>query len=161
MRPISLKLQNAILLLQDWVNREMATKRMLQKLLGVLLHLSRVVRPGRLFVNCMLVTMRNAEALDMPIALDSRKMCSGGSKIFVSGMGSLCSSSLISRTKSSLTQAQTDGLTGVPVMGVLICEFLLRNGRSTVPHRLQMARFFCDLQLKHNFLWYSAGIRSK
>ena len=41
------------------------------------------------------------------------------------------------------------------------CEFLLRNGRSTVPHRLEMARFFCDLQLKHNFIWHTAGIRSK
>ena len=65
------KLQRAILLLQDWVNREMATKSMLQKLLGVLLHLSRIVRPGRLFVNRMLVTMRNAEALDVPVTLDS------------------------------------------------------------------------------------------
>ena len=209
------KLQKALTLLQDWVNRAMATKRMLQKLLGVLLHLSRVVRQGRLFVNRMLCTMRRAEDLDVAVVLDQefKKDIHWWLKhIRVwNGVSLLKFSQFDNKVQ---LDASTNGWwngrpgirgynflrheffrTSVPddwpwmriedlelVAHILAarcwgwswngcqifgqtdsepCEFLLRNGRSTVPHRLEMARFFCDLQLKHNFLWHTAGIRSK
>lgn len=65
------KLEKAILLLQDWASYKYATKRQLQKLLGVLLHLSRVIRSGRLFLNRMLETLRRAENLDSQVPIDS------------------------------------------------------------------------------------------
>ena len=89
----------------------MATKRMLQKLLGVLLHLSRVVRQGRLFVNRMLCTMRKAEHQDVAVVLDAefKKDVHGGLGIFASGMASLCSNLANFTIKYNLTPAQMDG----------------------------------------------------
>ena len=63
------KLEKAIVLLKDWACRTSASRRQIQQLLGKLLHLSRVVRPGRLFVNRMLETLRRAERLDTFVPL--------------------------------------------------------------------------------------------
>ena len=209
------KLQKAIVLLQDWVNRSMATKRMLQKLLGVLLHLSRVVRPGRLFVNRMLCTMRKAEKLDVSMVLDNefKKDVHWWLKHIRTWNGVSLLKFNQFHNKIQLDASTNGWWNGRPGIGgynflrheyfrcsvpddwpwlriedlELVahiiaarcwgwswdslqifgqtdsepCEFLLRNGRSSVSHRLGMARFFCDLQLKHNFLWHAAGIRSK
>ena len=65
------KLTKAIEILKDWTCRTSASRRQLQQLLGKLLHLSRVVRPGRLFVNRMLETLRRAERLDSFVPLPS------------------------------------------------------------------------------------------
>ena len=65
------KLQACIKLLDSWVHRHLATKRELQQLLGYLLHCSRVVRPGRLYVSRMLDTLRRAKELDVAVPLDT------------------------------------------------------------------------------------------
>ena len=41
------------------------------------------------------------------------------------------------------------------------CEFLLKNGKSRVEHRLDMSRLFCEMQAHFHFLWFPDGIRSK
>ena len=64
------KLEKGLLLLQDWMLRSQATLKMLRQLLGVLRHLSRVVRPGRLFLGRMLATLRRAQRLDRMVTLD-------------------------------------------------------------------------------------------
>ena len=58
-------------LLQFWLYKHNASRRELQQLLGKLLHVSRVVRPGRLHLSRMLDTLRRSKELDMVVPIDS------------------------------------------------------------------------------------------
>ena len=65
------KLAETKSLVSSWLEKSFATKRELQQVLGKLLHVSRVVRPGRLHVSRMLDTLRRAYNLSSPVPLDS------------------------------------------------------------------------------------------
>ena len=65
------KLVAILSLLADWMGRETATVRELASLAGKLLYASRVVRPGRIFLNRVLASKRRASATAAPIILDS------------------------------------------------------------------------------------------
>ena len=54
------KITEILALLQTWKCKKTATKRQLQSLLGKLHHVSKCVRPARLFVSRMLDTLRTA-----------------------------------------------------------------------------------------------------
>ena len=58
-------------LLDEWLSRETATVRDLASLAGRLLYASRVVYPGRLFLNRVLATKRRASFINEPTILDS------------------------------------------------------------------------------------------
>ena len=64
------KLQDVLLLLREWLDRDHATKCELKQLCGKLLYCSRVVSPGRLFLARMLDTERRASRLDIAVPLD-------------------------------------------------------------------------------------------
>ena len=52
------KLQNTFQLVEDWVSRQAANIHQLQALLGQLLHIAQCCQSTRLFLNCMLATLR-------------------------------------------------------------------------------------------------------
>lgn len=55
------KINATLELLQDtWLHKSSATRKQIQQLLGKLLHISRAVKPARLFVSRMLETLRQA-----------------------------------------------------------------------------------------------------
>ena len=209
------KLENSLLLLQDWTQRKQATVKMLQKLLGVLLHLCRVVQPGRLFLGRMLATLRRAHRLDRMVNLDRNfqldvewwvknirpwngvsflEFTDFNNKITldassngywnnrpgIGGFNYIRSEFFRCTIPDSLMWMDIADLEllahllaarlwGYSWRGLRIhgktdstpCEFLLRNGKSRIDHRLQMARLFTELQFKSQFLWIPDGIRSK
>ena len=209
------KLEKGLLLLQDWMLRTQATLKMLRQLLGVLLHLSRVVRPGRLFLGRMLATLRRAQRLDRMVTLDrnfqldvewwvrnirpwngvsfleftdfnNKITLDASSNGYWNGRPGVGGFNYIRNEFFRCTIPDTlmwmeiadlellahllaARLWGYSWRGLQIhgktdstpCEYLLRNGKSRVDHRLQMARVFSELQFQYQFIWIPDGIRSK
>ena len=64
-RLLDRKLVKVKLLVNQWLEqRKACRKRELQSLVGVLQHASKVVRPGRTFLRCLIETMETAKHSD-------------------------------------------------------------------------------------------------
>lgn len=60
MRVPQFRITETLALTQEWISRDAASRHQLQKLLGKLFYISQCVKPARLFVSRMLITLRSA-----------------------------------------------------------------------------------------------------
>ena len=136
-----------MVLLKSWLEKTEASRRELQQVLGKLLHASRVVRPGRLYVSRMLDTLRRAYVLSSPVPLDSSFKADivwwHKNLVHWNGISTLSFTSF--KNKVAL-DASTDGwMDGTPGLGgfnYLTCEYF----KCPVPPEMQDWHI-CDLEL--------------